>query len=317
MKRSLKYYMTKELIVNNLVKINDSLSKITSGDLNTVVNVRESKEFDMLSDDINKTVDTLKGYIKEAEERIDKDLEFARKIQFSVLPNVFPAFPNHTEFDIYANTIPAKEVGGDFYDFFFVGSYQIAVVIADVSGKGIPAAMFMMNAKTTLHSLLETGMEVSDALRLTNEKLYSENDAGMFVTVWAGIIDLRTGEVKFSSAGHNPAIVIKNGSMPEMQNCKVGVVVAAIDDVVYKQYEIKLNPGDYLYLYTDGVTEATDRNDVLFGDDRLLDATKDVNDKSCEEVCTQVLDKINEFVDEAPQFDDITMLCFKLKDYLL
>ena len=311
------YYMTKELIVNNLVKINDSLSKITSGDLNTVVNVRESKEFDMLSDDINKTVDTLKGYIKEAEERIDKDLEFARKIQFSVLPNVFPAFPNHTEFDIYANTIPAKEVGGDFYDFFFVGSYQIAVVIADVSGKGIPAAMFMMNAKTTLHSLLETGMEVSDALRLTNEKLYSENDAGMFVTVWAGIIDLRTGEVKFSSAGHNPAIVIKNGSMPEMQNCKVGVVVAAIDDVVYKQYEIKLNPGDYLYLYTDGVTEATDRNDVLFGDDRLLDATKDVNDKSCEEVCTQVLDKINEFVDEAPQFDDITMLCFKLKDYLL
>lgn len=310
------YYMTKELIVKNIVSINDSLAKITSGDLDTVVNVRENKEFNSLSDDINKTVGALKGYIKEAEERIDKDLEFARKIQFSVLPRVFPAFPNHTEFDIYANTIPAKEVGGDFYDFFFVGSYQLCVVIADVSGKGIPAAMFMMNAKTILNNLASTGMDVSDTLRLTNEKLYNENDAGMFVTVWIGIIDLRTGEMKFSSAGHNPAIVIRNGTTPEMLDCKVGVVVAAIDDVVYKQYETKLNPGDYLYLYTDGVTEATDKNEVLFGDDRLLDAVKDVTENDCEAVCTKVLAKINDFVDQAPQFDDITMLCFKLKDYL-
>lgn len=310
------YYMTKELVVKNLVKVNDSLSRITSGDLDTVVDVRENKEFNSLSDDINKTVDALKGYIKEAEERIDKDLEFARKIQFSVLPSVFPAFPHHIEFDIYANTIPAKEVGGDFYDFFFVSSYQLCVVIADVSGKGIPAAMFMMNAKTTLNNLAATGMEVSDALRLTNEKLYRENDTGMFVTVWIGIIDLRTGYLKFSSAGHNSAIVIRNGTTPQMLNCKVGVVVAAIEDVVYKQYETKLNPGDYLYLYTDGVTEATDENEKLFGDNRLIDAVQNVANKDCEAVCNQVLDKINDFVNKVPQFDDITMLCFKLKDYL-
>lgn len=310
------YYMTKELVVNNMVKINDSLGKITSGDLNVVVDVRETKEFNNLSDDINKTVTALKGYIKEAEERIDKDLEFARRIQFSVLPNVFPAFPNHNEFDIYANTIPAKEVGGDFYDFFFISSHELCMVIADVSGKGIPAAMFMMNAKTTLNNLASTGMDVSEALRLTNEHLYKENDAGMFVTIWIGVIDLNTGVLKYASAGHNPAIVIRNGDTPEMLNCKVGVVVAAIDDVTYNQYETKLNPGDYLYLYTDGVTEATNKDEELFGDDRLLNATRLKSDIDCKEVCSQVLENVNGFVLNAPQFDDITMLCFKLKEYL-
>ena len=309
------YYLTKVYIVKNIVEVNNSLSKISSGDLNTVVDVRETKEFNKLSDDINATVDVLKGYIKQAEERIDKDLEFARKIQFSVLPNVFPAYPNRKEFDIFANTIPAKEVGGDFYDFFFINNYVLGMVMADVSGKGIPAAMFMMNAKTILNSLAETGMEVSEALRLTNEKLYKENDAGMFVTIWIGALDLRTGLLKFSSAGHNPAIVIRNGTVPEMLKCKVGIVAAALDDVTYQQYEATLKPGDYLYLYTDGVTEATDKNNELFGDDRLLEATKDINNKDCREVCNCILDKINQFVDKAPQFDDITMLCFKLKDF--
>ena len=316
------YWTSKEIIVKDIVEVNQSLSNITKGNLDTVVNVRDNKEFDLLSNDINKTVTVLKGYIKEAEERIDKDLEFARKIQFSVLPNVFPAFPKHKEFDIFAMTKPAKEVGGDFYDFFFVSNNRLAVVVADVSGKGIPAAMFMMNVKTQLSNFAETGMDIAEALRLTNEKICSENDAGMFVTIWIGIIDLKDGSIKFSSAGHNPAVIIKEGNESQFLKCKVSPAVGAIDGISYNLYDAKIDVNDYLFLYTDGVTEATNKNDELFGDDRLLNATNNINGKTCEQVCNHMLKEIDNFVLEAPQFDDITMLCFKLnyfkeKEYVI
>ncbi len=310
------YYTTRLVVINNMEKVNKSLWKISEGNLDTVVNVRSNKEFAYLSDDINKTVDTLKGYIAKEAARIDSDLKFAYQIQKSVLPNVLPAFHGHDEFDIFAGTKPAKQVGGDFYDFFFADSKKLIVVIADVSGKGIPAAMFMMNAKTIIKNLAMVGMPISEVLQEANKTLAEENDAGMFVTVWIASIDLITGEMQYASAGHNPAIIVRDGKKPEMLNIKPNLVLAAINGAKYDEHVAKLNPGDALYLYTDGVTEATDNNKELFGDNRLMDSLKKVDTLNCEGICRKVLADVDSFVGDAEQFDDITMLSFKI-NYLL
>ncbi|MBR5796845.1 MAG: SpoIIE family protein phosphatase, partial [Phascolarctobacterium sp.] len=201
------YFLIKKLIVNNIERINDSLTKITDGDLNEVVDVRSHVEFASLSDDINSTVGTLKKYIADAAARIDAELAFAKAIQHSALPSVFPPYPNRKEFDIWATMDTAKEVGGDFYDFYFVNKDTLAFLIADVSGKGIPAAMFMMNAKAVLKSYAESGLDVNKVFTLANEKLCEGNDAGMFVTAWMGFLNTATGEVTFANAGHNPPLV--------------------------------------------------------------------------------------------------------------
>lgn len=310
------YYITKRVVVNNIEKINISLGNISDGNLDTIVDVRSNKEFSSLSDDINKTVNTLKGYIDKEAKRIDSDLKFAYQIQRSVLPNVFPAFHGHDEFDIFAGTKPAKQVGGDFYDFFFGDDTHLVCLIADVSGKGIPAAMFMMNAKTIIKNLAMGGMPVGQVLTEANRTLAAENDAGMFVTVWIGSIDLRTGEMTYASAGHNPAIVVRDGKNPEMLASKPNLVLAAIGSAKYDEHKAKLNPKDVLYLYTDGVTEATDSNKELFGDDRLLETLRTVKGQSCYDVCKTVLASVDKFVGDAEQFDDITMLSFVM-NYLL
>ena len=310
------YYTARLVVINNLQKVNESLLKISEGNLDTEVNVRTNREFAYLSDDINKTVGALKGYIAKEAARIDSDLKFAYQIQRSVLPNVFPAFPGHEEFDIFAGTKPAKQVGGDFYDYFFIDDTHFVCLIADVSGKGIPAAMFMMNAKTTIKNLATGGMSVGEVLAEANKALAAENDAGMFVTVWIGCIDLKTGEMTYASAGHNPAVIVKNGKNPEMLSIKPNLVLAAINTAKYEEHKEKLNPSDILYLYTDGVTEATDSKKELYGDDRLLDSLKHVEGKTCEEVCKSVLSDVDKFVGDAEQFDDITMLCFNI-NYLV
>ena len=310
------YYTARLVVINNLQKVNESLWKISEGNLDTVVNVRTNREFAYLSDDINKTVDTLKGYIAKEAARIDSDLKFAYQIQKSVLPTVHPTFTGHEEFDLFAGTKPAKQVGGDFYDFFFGDSKTLIVVIADVSGKGIPAAMFMMNAKTTIKNLAMAGMPIAEVMMEANKTLAEENDAGMFVTVWMARIDLTTGEMRFASAGHNPAIVVRDGKNPEMLNIKPNLVLAAINSAKYEEHVSKLNPGDVLYLYTDGVTEATDSKKELFGDDRLMNSLKQIDGLNCEGVCKKILADVDKFVGDAEQFDDITMLSFKLNNLL-
>lgn len=201
------YFLIKKLIVDNMVKINRSLAKITNGNLDTVVDVRTNEEFASLSDDINSTVLTLKRYIAEAAARIDKELEFAKAIQHSAIPMVFPPYSAHGEFDIYATMDTAKEVGGDFYDFYFVGESKLGFLIADVSGKGIPAAMFMMTAKTLIKGYAESGKSVDEVFTIANAKLCESNEAGMFVTAWMGILDITTGLLEFANAGHNPPLV--------------------------------------------------------------------------------------------------------------
>lgn len=305
------YFLIKKLVVDNMVKINKSLAMITGGNLDTVVNVRTNEEFASLSDDINSTVVTLKHYIAEAAARIDRELEFARSIQHSAIPTVFPPYPGHSEFDIYAMMDTAKEVGGDFYDFYFVGENRLGFLIADVSGKGIPAAMFMMTAKTIIKGYAESGKPVDEVFTTANEKLCESNDAGMFVTAWMGVLDTVTGKVEFANAGHNPPLVRHAGGGFEYLRSKPCFILAGMDGIKYRKNEFTLAPGDEIYLYTDGVTEATDSENNLYGEERLLALLNSMGNLSGEEICRAVKADIDAFVGDAPQFDDITMLYLK------
>jgi len=308
------YVLVRRIIVRNLDKINESLSKITNGDLNETVDVRASMEFTSLSQDINSTVDTLKKYIKDAENRINKELEFAKEIQESALPNVFPPFPDHGEFDIFASMGTAKEVGGDFYDYFMTDDSHLVLVIADVSNKGIPASLFMMKSKTLIKSLAESGLSPAEVLTAANDELCEGNEKDMFVTVWIGYLDLVTGQLDTSNAGHEfPAIMHKGGDY-EFFKDKHGLVLAGMPGHGYKEEHLILKPGDSIFLYTDGVTEATRSDKEMFGMDRLKDSLNRCKDMSPEQLLGEIRKDIDDFVGEAPQFDDITMLSVRLNE---
>lgn len=304
------YILIKRVIINNLKKINDTLARITMGDLNVTVDVRSNEEFASLSDDINSTVTTLKRYIAEAAARIDKELEYAKQIQLSALPT---NFPNGDDYSIYAQMIAAKEVGGDFYDFYKLSDTTVAFLAADVSGKGIPAAMFMMTAKTILKDLAERGLAVNEIFTQANEKLCENNESGMFVTAWMGILDITTGQVKFANAGHNPPLLKRANGSFEYLKTRAGFVLAGMEGIRYRIGGLTLYPGDRLFLYTDGVPEATNTENKLYGEDRLLDFMN----RNCAMEATTLLPalkaNIDEFVGAAPQFDDITMLMFDYK----
>ena len=304
------YVLIKRVIINNLQKINDTLGRITKGDLNATVDVRSSKEFSSLSDDINSTVSTLKRYIAEAAARIDKELEYAKQIQLSALPT---NFPECEEFGIYAQMIAAKEVGGDFYDFYKLSDTTVAFLAADVSGKGIPAAMFMMTAKTIIKDLAERGLAVNDIFTQANEKFCENNESGMFVTAWMGILDLTTGNVQFANAGHNPPLLKRADGTFEYLKTRAGFVLAGMEGIKYRIGEITLNPGDRIFLYTDGVPEATNTENKLYGEDRLLTFMNQNASMEATELLPALKANIDEFVGEAPQFDDITMLMFDYK----
>ena len=312
------YILIRVIVVNNIFKINQSLAQITGGNLDTVVDVRNNEEFSMLSNDINSTVDTLKRYIAEAASRIDAELQYAKDIQASALPHIEPNFIGKDEYELYACMFTAKEVGGDFYDFYYVDDNHLAITIADVSGKGIPAALFMMTSKTMLRNMVESGMPIEEAMTSANARLCENNDANMFVTVWAAIIDLETGLMEFGNAGHNHPVIRKKDGSYEFLKSRPGMVLAGMDGVRYRRNEYQLESGDILYLYTDGVTEATNINNELFGDNRLLGSLNEAykEDITMEEVCASVKKDVDLFVDEAPQFDDITMLALKVKNLL-
>lgn len=306
------YFLIKSVILNNINKINGALSKITGGDLDVTVDVRTNREFASLSDDINSTVDTLKRYISEAEARIDKELEFAKQIQYSAMPTVFPPFPARKEFDVYAQMFTAKEVGGDFYDFYMLSDSSVGFVIADVSGKGIPAAMFMMRAKSVIKDMAESGVEVERILTEANERLCESNDAGMFVTAWIGILDLKTGMLTSASAGHNPPVICRADGTCEAIKQKSGFVLGGMEGMKYRKHEMQLKPGDQIFVYTDGVTEANDENEDFYGEERMLKVVGSNAVMGPEGICRAVKSDLDIFAGGAPQFDDITMLCFTL-----
>ena len=304
------YFLIKKVIINNLQKINGTLSEITGGNLNVKVDVRSNAEFSSLSDDINSTVATLKRYIGEAAARIDKELEYAKQIQLSALPSDFPDTENY---GIYAQMIAAKEVGGDFYDFYTLDSNTVLFLAADVSGKGIPAAMFMMTAKTIIRDLAERGLSVDEIFTLANEKLCENNESGMFVTAWMGKIDLSTGVLRFANAGHNPPVIVHTDGKCEYLKSRTGFVLAGMEGMKYRENEITLDKGDRIFIYTDGVTEATDENEALYGEDRLMSYIDKNKSLKAEELLSGLKEDIDLFAGDAPQFDDITMLVFDYK----
>lgn len=245
-------------------------------------------------------------------ERISAELDMAGRIQNSMLPHRFPPFPGRTEFDIYAYMRPAREVGGDFYDYFLIDEDHLCLVMADVSGKGIPAALFMMVSKVILQSVAMLGRSAGEILRLTNEALCSDNQVEMFVTVWIGILEISTGRITAANAGHEYPAVMKDGRFALMKE-QHGFVIGGIDGQTYQEYEILMEPGDKLFVYTDGVPEATDDQNSMFGTKRMLEALNSDAQAAPEQVLKNVLSEIGGFVKEAEQFDDMTMLCIEYK----
>ena len=302
------YFLIKKYVVNNIRSVNNSLSKIIGGNLDTKVDVYTSDEFSSLSDDINSTVSTLKHYIDLEAQRIDNELAFAKNIQHSALPSVFPPFPHVPEFDIFATMDTAKEVGGDFYDFYMVSENEVAFLVADVSGKGIPAALFMMTSKTLLKNMAESGKPVSEVLTDANSELSKNNEAGMFVTCWMGILNYKTGHVTFANAGHNPPLIYRKDKGFEYIKGKSGLVLGGMDGVIYRTQELDLNPGDKIYLYTDGVTEANNIEKKLYGEERLQDYLNSHSEEAMSNILKGIKSDIDEFKGDAEQFDDITML---------
>lgn len=244
-------------------------------------------------------------------ERIGTELALATRIQADMLPNIYPAFPERAEFDIYASMDPAKEVGGDFYDFFLVDDDHLCVFIADVSGKGVPAALFMMASMIILANNAQMGKSPAQILQDTNAAICSNNREEMFVTVWLGILEISTGKLRAANAGHEyPVIKYPNGKY-ELLKDKHGFVIGGFSGAKFEEYEVQLEPGSKVFLYTDGVPEATNSNKELFGSDRMLEALNNISGSSPKEILDGVNKSVEEFVKDAEQFDDLTMLCFE------
>lgn len=314
------------IIVNKiLVKPIDIITKETKTFIETdrisdsLLFINTNDEIEVLAKAVNQMEISIVEYVRNItaitaeKERIGAELNVATNIQASMLPSIFPAFPERPEFDIYATMTPAKEVGGDFYDFFLIDDNHLAMVMADVSGKGVPAALFMVIAKTLLKNAAQSGLSTKEILEKVNNQLCENNEAGMFVTVWMGIMDIQSGKVICANAGHEyPAIKRANGEF-ELLKDRHGFVLAGMEGARYREYEIQLEENDILYVYTDGVAEATDANDVLFGTERMIESLNANNETNPEKILIDMKKDIDIFVGEAPQFDDITMLCIKYK----
>ena len=312
------FFILKRVVINSIVSIAGTMTSISAGHLEEKVDVHTTVEFDSLSSGINEMVDTLKQFIEAEKNRNAEELGIAREIQLSAMPSKFPPFPDRKEFSIFASINAAREVGGDFYDFYLLDD-MLVFLIADVSGKGIPAAMFMMRAKTMIRNIAESGLSPGDVFTQTNWKLCAENESCMFVTAWIGFLDTKTGVVNIANAGHNPALHIHNGQA-EYLRLKPGLMLGALDIITYQTQEIRLNPGDCIYLYTDGVTEAMDVNEKLYGEAQLqktlLGKVAIEDEEMCKRLCEAVLKDVQAFTEGAEQADDITMLCIRYEGQL-
>ena len=279
--------------------------------------VRNRDEIGKLAESIDHMEEQVTRYIAELtaataeKERISTELSLATRIQADMLPNVFPPFPDRTEFDIYASMDPAKEVGGDFYDFFLIDHDHLALVMADVSGKGVPAALFMMATKIMIKNIAMTGLSPREILETTNNRICQNNQEEMFVTVWLGILDLKTGELKAANAGHEYPVITRAEGKFELVRDKHGFVIGGMEGIRYKEYELKLEPGQEIFLYTDGVPEATNAGNELYGTERMMAVLNTCPGLEPEQVLANVKADVDRFVGTAPQFDDLTMLCVR------
>ena len=279
--------------------------------------VNSKNEIGELTKDIIELTEEIDNYVDEIEtitsekQRIESELDMARRIQLSMMPNLFPPFPERKEFYLHAYVDPAREVGGDFYDYFFIDDDHLCLVIADVSGKGVPAALFMMAAKIILKSSAMQGKSPAEILTATNRAICENNPQDMFVTVWLGVLELSTGNLTAVNAGHEyPAVKRADGRF-EVIKTKHGLFIGGMDDVTYKEYELNLKPGDKIFVYTDGLPKATDSAGEMLGMDRMTDALNEYLDEKPRPLIEGMRESVNKFVKDAEQFDDITMMCLE------
>ena len=271
-----------------------------------------SRSIDKMETDMVNYIENLTAYTAERE-RIGMELSFAKNIQHSSLPTTFPAFPDRTDFDIYASMTPAREVGGDFYNFRLLDDDHLAMWIGDVSDKGVPAALFMMAINIVINNRASMGGTPAEIMAFVNNNICEHNEANLFVTIWLGILEISTGRLTFVNAGHEePALYRKGGSF-ELYKTKHNVAVGVFPDIEYTNYDIQLGRGDKLFVYTDGVPEATDMFDKLYTTGRMLEALNKYRDGAPQEILEGVRKSVKEFVGGRPQFDDLTMLGFELK----
>ena len=281
--------------------------------------IRNEDEIGLLAESVDRMEEQVRDYIENLtavtaeNERISTEMSLASRIQSSALPHEFPPFPDRQDFDIFATMHPAKEVGGDFFEFFLIDDDHLCVVMADVSGKGVPGALFMMISKIILNSCAMQGLTPAGILTKANEAICDNNQEEMFVTVWVGILELSTGHLKAANAGHEyPVFKTKDGPY-ELYKDKHGFVLGGFEDSTYKEYELDIEPGAKIFLYTDGVPEATDPDNEMFGTGRLIEALNEDPDAGPEETLENVRKAVESFVRGSEPFDDVTMLCLEYR----
>ena len=281
--------------------------------------IRNKDEIGLLAASVDRMEEQIETYIADItkitaeRERVSTELSLATRIQAAFIPHVFPPFPNRSEFDIYAVMDPAKEVGGDFYDFFFIDEDHLGLVMADVSGKGVPAALFMMVSKIILQSCAMLGQGPAEILTKTNEAICSNNQEGMFVTVWMGILELSTGKLRAANAGHEYPVIKEGDGGFALLKDKHGFVIGGMSGMRYREYELQLTSGTKLFLYTDGVPEATNAKNELFGNERMIAALNKDPNAGPENILKNVREAVDDFVEDAERFDDLTMLCLEYR----
>ncbi len=271
-----------------------------------------ARSYISMIEDLETYIENLQSIMSE-KERINAELQLASDIQAHMLPCIFPPFPERTEFDLYALMHPAKEVGGDFYDFFIVNDDKLAFIVADVSGKGVPAALFMVIAKTLIKNYTQMNMDPAEVFTTVNHILCDGNDAGLFVTAWMGVLEITSGKLTYVNAGHNPPLIKRANGEFEYLRERTGFVLAGMDGIKYRQNNLELHPGDRIFLYTDGVTESTNEHEELYGEERLQHFLNNHETGNTEEVLDSLRKDLRDFSNEAPQFDDITMLLLDYK----
>lgn len=309
----LLYWGLKNNVLTPINKLMDFANKISQGNTDIEIKIEKPLEFAHLASTFDKMTDDIKEITKK-QTKFGAELSVAKSIQTSSLPSVFPPFPDIPEFDIYASMTPAKEVGGDFYDFYFIGPGKIMFLIADVSGKGIPAALFMMTTKTLINNMAQNKTSPKQLFEEINEKICANNKEKFFVTLFAGILDIQTGELSCINCGHNPPLLKRNNGNFEYLKINSNIVLGVLEDAKFETFETKLESGDKIFLYTDGVTEAMNSNDEMYGEQRLLECLNGiVNDDLLEYVVNKVKTDVDEFEGNVEQSDDITMLILDYK----
>ena len=309
-------------ITEPITRLTKEVAVIGQGNLDHTVEMHTGDELETLGNAFNQMTKSLGEYMENLaevtadRERIATELNVASTIQSSMLPCIFPAFPDQKDFDIYADMHPAKAVGGDFYDFFKTDENHLWVVIADVSGKGVPAALFMVIAKTMLKNYAGFGASPAEVLAIVNDRLCENNEADMFVTVFIGVFEISSGIFTFSNAGHNYPLLYRKGGAFDWLKSSPDFVIAGMEGMKFRDNRVAINPGDRLFLYTDGVTEALNRKEELYGDDRLIETLNrpETREMSIDELVTYMKADLASYADGAEQADDITMLVLEIRE---